>query len=285
MIICRTKSEIQAALAEKRKDGASIGAVPTMGGLHEGHFSLVDIAKRSCDCVVATIFVNPLQFAPHEDFDAYPRDLEKDAGRLADRGCDILFAPERAGLFPEDFSTTVSVGGVGENHCAVARPHFFDGVATIVAKLLLILRPDIAVFGEKDFQQLAVIRRMVRDLDMDVRILGGPTVRESDGLAMSSRNEYLSARERAIAPALFRIISEAGEKISTPGAHWSDIGAWAEGALIDAGFASVDYVDFVDAGSLRFLDAGGPEARILAAARLGETRLIDNIAVAALRDQ
>ena len=280
MKICRTKSEIQLVLTDLRKGGRTIGAVPTMGALHDGHLSLVDIAARECDVAVATIFVNPLQFAPHEDFDAYPRTLESDGALLAERGCDILFAPERAGLFPSDFSTTVSVAGVGENHCAVARPHFFDGVATIVAKLLLILRPDVAVFGEKDFQQLAVIRRMVRDLDIDVRVLGGPTVRESDGLAMSSRNQYLSASERAIAPALFRTICEAGERISAPGAKWSEIGVWARDAIIDAGFSSVDYVDFVDAASLENIDAAGPEARILTAARLGETRLIDNIAVA-----
>ena len=280
MKICRTKSEIQAVLADMRRAGHTIGAVPTMGALHDGHLSLVDIAAGKCDSVVATIFVNPLQFAPHEDFDAYPRSLESDGALLAERGCGVLFAPERAGLFPSDFSTTISVGGVGEKHCAVARPHFFDGVATIVAKLLLILRPDIAVFGEKDYQQLAVIRRMVRDLDIDVGIFGGPTVRESDGLAMSSRNQYLSAGERAIAPALFRTICAAGEKISAPGAKWSEVGAWASNAIIEAGFTSVDYVDFVDAASLENLDAAGPQARILVAARLGETRLIDNIAVA-----
>ncbi len=270
-------------MSEWRGEGRSIGAVPTMGALHEGHLSLMDIASRECDRVVATIFVNPLQFAPHEDFDAYPRNLDGDAGLLAARGCDALFAPEKAGLFPPDFSTNISVAGVGENHCAVARPHFFDGVATIVAKLLLILRPDAAVFGEKDFQQLAVIRRLVRDLDIDARILGGPVVREGDGLAMSSRNQYLSAEERAVAPALFRTLKQAGELISAPGAQWPEIRVWARKALVDSGFSSVDYVDLVEAATLEMLDRAGPEARILAAARLGATRLIDNIAVAAAR--
>ena len=280
MIICRTKPEIRALTAQWFREGKTVGAVPTMGGLHEGHLTLIDVAARECDRVIATVFVNPLQFAPHEDFDAYPRNLEADGALLAGRGCDVLFAPERSDLFPADFSTTVSVAGVGEGHCAVARPHFFDGVATIVAKLRLILRPDVAVFGEKDFQQLAVIRRMVRDLDIDMRILGGPTVREADGLAMSSRNQYLSAAERAVAPALFRTIRQAGERISAPGALWPEIGAWASGEMRAAGFTSVDYVDFVDAASFEMLESAGPEARILTAARLGETRLIDNIAVA-----
>ncbi len=280
MIICKTKSEIRALMTQWRQEGQTIGAVPTMGALHEGHLSLIDVAARECDRVVASVFVNPLQFAPHEDFDAYPRDLESDGAMLSGRGCQALFAPERVSLFPADFSTNISVAGVGENHCAIARPHFFDGVATIVAKLLLILRPDVAVFGEKDFQQLAVIRRMVRDLDVDVRILGGPTVREADGLAMSSRNQYLSADERAIAPALFRTIRQAGERVSAPGAKWSEIGAWATGEILAAGFTSVDYVDFVDAATLEMIDQAGPEGRILTAARLGETRLIDNIAVA-----
>lgn len=281
MIICKTKEEIRALIADWRSERRSIGAVPTMGALHEGHLSLIDAAACQCDRVVVSIFVNPLQFAPHEDFDAYPRNLESDAAKLAERGCNAVFAPERASLFPPDFSTNISVGGLRENHCAIARPHFFDGVATIVAKLLLILRPDVAVFGEKDFQQLAIIRRMARDLDIDARIIGGPTVREPDGLAMSSRNEYLSAEERAIAPALFRTIMEAGKRISAPGAKWSDVGAWATNAILEAGFTSVDYVHFVDAATLEPLDAAGPKARILAAARLGNTRLIDNIAVAA----
>lgn len=282
MIICRTKSEIRAITAQWRREGKAIGAVPTMGALHEGHLSLVDVAARECERVVATIFVNPLQFAPHEDFDAYPRNLESDGALLASRGCDVLFAPERADLFAPDFSTTVSVADVGEGHCAVARPHFFDGVATIVAKLLLILRPDAAVFGEKDFQQLAVIRRMVRDLDLGVRILGAPIVREDDGLAMSSRNAYLSVDERAAAPVLHKAITLAGEHISAQGAVWSDVCKRAQQEILAAGFSAVDYVDLVDAANLKMIDRAGPAARILAAARLGETRLIDNIAVAPL---
>ncbi len=283
MIICKTKEEIRGLIADWRREGFSVGAVPSMGALHEGHLSLIDAAVRECDRVVASVFVNPLQFAPHEDFDAYPRDLEGDAAKLAERGCNAVFAPERASLFPADFSTNISVGGLRENHCAIARPHFFDGVATIVAKLLLILRPDAAVFGEKDFQQLAVIRRMVRDLDIDARIIGGPTVREPDGLAMSSRNEYLSAEERAVAPALFRTIMESGERISAPGARWTEVGAWATSAVLESGFSSVDYIHFVDAASLETMESAGPEGRILAAARLGKTRLIDNIAVAPAR--
>lgn len=280
MIICRTKSEIRAAAAQWSRAGETVGVVPTMGALHEGHLTLVDVAARECDRVIATVFVNPLQFAPHEDFDAYPRDLESDGALLAGRGCDGLFAPAQSELFAPDFSTNISVGGVGEGHCAVARPHFFDGVATIVAKLLLVVLPDIAVFGEKDFQQLAVIRRMVRDLDLGVDILSAPIVREADGLAMSSRNQYLSAAERAIAPALHSAIKAAADAIAAPGAAWSDIGAIARDEILAAGFSSVDYVNFVRAVDLETIDRAGPSARILAAARLGETRLIDNIAVA-----
>ena len=268
-------------LSAWRDEGKTIAAVPTMGALHEGHLSLVDLARAKTDKTIATIFVNPLQFAPHEDFDVYPRDLDRDAAKLKSRGCDAVFAPNARDLFAEDFSTNISVRGVGENHCAVARPHFFDGVATIVAKLLLLLRPDAAVFGEKDFQQLAVIRRMVRDLEIGVDILGAPIVREADGLAMSSRNQYLSAVEREIAPVLFKTITEATARISVAGADWQTIAFWASDELLRAGFAAVDYVNFVNASTLEMLDHAGPEGRILAAARLGETRLIDNCAVAA----
>ncbi|NNL88429.1 MAG: pantoate--beta-alanine ligase [Marinicaulis sp.] len=281
MIICKTRTELSALLKSWRDDGKTIGAAPTMGALHEGHLSLVDLVRGHSDRTIATIFVNPLQFGPHEDFDVYPRDLNGDAAKLKSRGCDAVFAPDARDLFAEDFSTNISVHDVGENHCAVARPHFFDGVATIVAKLLLLLRPDAAVFGEKDFQQLAVIRRMVRDLEIGVDILGAPIVREADGLAMSSRNQYLSKSDREIAPALFTTISEAATRILATGATWEAVGAWTTAKLRAAGFASVDYVNFVNAATLEMMNHAGPEGRILAAARLGETRLIDNCAVAA----
>lgn len=279
MKICKTREELSGLLGDWRAEGLSIGAAPTMGALHRGHLSLIDLAKREADRTIATIFVNPLQFAPHEDFDVYPRELESDIQKLASGGCDAVFAPSARDLFAADFSTNISVGGVGENHCAVSRPHFFDGVATIVAKLLLLLRPDVAVFGEKDFQQLSVIRRMVRDLEIGVRIVGAPIVREEDGLAMSSRNQYLTAAQRKIAPVLHRTITEATSRISVTGADWGEIGTWAQRELTDAGFSSVDYVNLVDAATLELMDHAGPEGRILAAAWLGETRLIDNCAV------
>jgi len=275
MLICRTKKEIRAVVSGWRADGEKIGVVPTMGALHEGHLSLVDIARDSADRVVATIFVNPLQFGPNEDFDQYPRDLESDLEKLKERGCDVVFAPERASLFDEDFSTNVSVGGVSENHCAVTRPQFFDGVATIVTKLFMIVRPDVAVFGEKDFQQLAVIRRLVRDLDLDILIIGAPIMREPDGLAMSSRNLYLTPEERAAAPSLHEALLRVAERAE--GADWPTVRAEAVKTLEAAGFKSVDYINLVDVTSLEEIERADRPARILAAAWLGRTRLIDNV--------
>lgn len=275
MLICKTKSEIRDVVSNWRRCGETVALTPTMGALHEGHLSLVDIAKANADRVVATIFVNPLQFAPHEDFDAYPRDLDSDLEKLKARGCDVVFTPERASLFADDFSTNISISGVGENHCAVTRPHFFDGVATIVTKLFMIVRPDIAVFGEKDFQQLAVIRRMVRDLDVDIEIVGAPIRRESDGLAMSSRNLYLTPEERAAAPVLYQTLVQSAE--AAAGADWRAIRDGAIETLKDAGFGPIDYINLVDASSLEEIDRADRPARILAAAWLGRTRLIDNV--------
>ncbi len=277
MQICKTKNDIRAIVSGWRNDGDTIGLVPTMGALHEGHLSLIDIAKKNATRTVATIFVNPLQFAPHEDFDSYPRDLDADFAKLKSRGCDVVFAPERASLFAGDFSTNLSVSGVGENHCAVSRPQFFDGVATIVTKLFMIVRPDIAVFGEKDFQQLAVIRRFVRDLDMDIRIIGGPIMREPDGLAMSSRNLYLTPEERAAAPVLQETLLHAAREAAAKGADWAAIRANAASALQAAGFGKVDYINLVDAAALCEIARADRPARILAAVWLGRTRLIDNV--------
>ncbi len=282
MLVVETKNEVRSLVDSWREAGERVALVPTMGALHEGHLSLVDVVRAHATRVVATIFVNPLQFAPGEDFDTYPRDFEGDLSKLKKRGCDACFTPERASLFADDFSTTVSVAGVGENHCALTRPHFFDGVATIVTKLLMITRPDIAVFGEKDFQQLAVIRRFVRDLDIDVEIVGAPIVRESDGLAMSSRNLYLSGSERAAAPALFKALSAAAD--AARNALWADIGVQVEADLRAAGFSKVDYVHLVDRDSLVDIDRADRPARILAAAWMGETRLIDNVAAGPTRN-
>jgi pantoate--beta-alanine ligase len=276
MNVVGSKDEIRALVAAWRKAGERVAIVPTMGALHEGHLSLVDVARAHATRVVATIFVNPLQFAPGEDFETYPRDFEGDLSKLKERGCDACFTPERKSLFADDFSTTVSVAGVGENHCSLTRPHFFDGVATIVTKLLMITRPDIAVFGEKDFQQLAVIRRFVRDLDIDVEIIGAPIVREPDGLAMSSRNLYMSESERAAAPALFSALSRAAD--AALDAPWPDICAQVEVDLRAAGFGKIDYINLVARDSLVEIDRADRPARILAAAWMGDTRLIDNVA-------
>ncbi|MEO1242386.1 MAG: pantoate--beta-alanine ligase [Pseudomonadota bacterium] len=280
MIICKTKPELRKTLQGMRDAGDRIGAVPTMGALHDGHLSLVNKAKAIGARTVATIFVNPLQFGPNEDFADYPRTMDRDLELLEAQGCDVVFTPVGTGLVPPDFSTKISVAGVGEDHCANSRPQFFDGVATIVTKLLIILSPDFAVFGEKDYQQLMVITRLVRDLDLDVEIIGSPTVRENDGLALSSRNQYLSFEERSIAPKLYETLNLSAEKVASTGAVWTDIRDWATSRLLNAGFSSVDYVNLVDAQSLSHIAVADRPARLLAAAWIGKTRLIDNIPIA-----
>lgn len=277
-LIVRDVSALRAAVAAWRAAGVRVGFVPTMGALHEGHLSLVRTARERCDRAVASLFVNPRQFAPHEDFERYPRDEAGDAALLAGAGCDLLYAPERASMYPEGFSTNVIVADVSTPLEGEFRPHFFGGVATVVTKLLLQCLPDTAFFGEKDYQQLLVIKRLARDLDIPVEIIGCATVREHDGLAMSSRNAYLSADERRIAARLNFVLHEtikavrAGEPIATAEME-------AEKHLLAAGFAGVDYIAIRDAESLqRVADITRP-ARILAAAWLGKTRLIDNMAV------
>jgi pantoate--beta-alanine ligase len=280
--IVRTLAALREHVRAWRADGQSVGLVPTMGALHDGHLSLVRRAKQDAGRVLASVFVNPAQFVPGEDFEHYPRDEARDAALLASAGCDLLYAPGVAEIYPEGFSTTVSVAGVSEPLEGIARPTHFVGVATVVAKLLIQADPDLAVFGEKDYQQLQVIRRLVRDLDLPVRIIGAPTVREADGLALSSRNAYLSERERPIAARLNVILAQAAQSL----AHGADVApteARAAQALLDAGFDSVDYIEARGAEDLRRLGPGptGAPARLLAAARLGKTRLIDNMAVKA----
>ena len=250
--------------------------VPTMGALHEGHVSLVTEAKKHAAHVVVSIFVNPTQFAPHEDFDAYPRTLEADMARLGD-GAAIVFAPTAREMYPDGHATTITVGGPSHGLETDFRPHFFAGVATVVAKLLIAASPDIAVFGEKDYQQLLVVQRLVRDLALPIQVLGAPTLREADGLAMSSRNAYLSPAERGIAARLNVILKDV-----IAAARLGDLRA-AEAAgiqgLYDAGFDHVDYVAIRDAGSLDHIAALERPARVLAAAKIGKTRLIDNMAI------
>jgi pantoate--beta-alanine ligase len=248
-----------------------------MGALHDGHLSLVRLARKRATRVVASIFVNPTQFAPAEDFDAYPRDEARDAGLLAAEHCDLLYAPGVEAIYPPGFSTQVAVAGLTECMDGVARPHHFGGVATVVTKLLTQCAPDVAVFGEKDYQQLLVIRRLARDLDLAVEIVGAPTIRETDGLALSSRNAYLSANERPLAGRLNRALSEAADALAA-GGRVEAVEGRARDALIDAGFDAIDYFEARGADDLERLGPGpvAGAARVFAAVRLGRTRLIDN---------
>jgi pantoate--beta-alanine ligase len=275
--IARHVPELRAAVREWRAAGLRVALTPTMGFLHEGHASLVQLGKARADRVVASLFVNPTQFAPSEDFEAYPRDEARDVALLAGAGCDLLFAPAPAEMYPPGFATTVSVAQVSASMEGAARPIHFAGVATVVAKLLIQAAPDVAIFGEKDYQQLLVIRQLARDLDLPVEILGAPTVREPDGLALSSRNVYLTPSERAAAPALHRALRTAAEHLRA-GAAVAAMEDEARAALGEAGFGPIDYVEVRGADDLARLGPGtvGAPARIFAAARLGRARLIDN---------
>jgi len=256
----------------------TLALVPTMGALHAGHMALIAEAKKRSDQVAASIFVNPAQFAAGEDFGRYPRRERQDAQMLEEAGCDLLWAPSVEDVYPRGFSTTISVSGVSERWEGEARPGHFDGVATVVAKLLLSVRPDIALFGEKDFQQLAVIRRMVRDLDIPVEIAAVPTVREADGLALSSRNTYLSPKERQRAAAL-PLALESARRAIRRGTPVSEVLDEVRTSLRSGGFSRIDYVALVDAGTLEPLDSSQGQMRLIVAAVIGTTRLIDNVAV------
>jgi pantoate--beta-alanine ligase len=249
-----------------------------MGALHAGHAALIAEARRRADHVVASIFVNPLQFGANEDLADYPRREASDARLLEAEGCAILWAPDAAAMYPDGFATNVSVAGVSEGLCGGARPGHFDGVATVVAKLLNQVRPDIALFGEKDYQQLAVIRRLTQDLDLGVEIVGVPTQRDADGLALSSRNAYLSKEERAAARALPRALGEAAQAMIDGAAPEQAIER-ARAKLAAAGFSRIDYVELRDAATLAPMTILDRPARLLAAAAIGRTRLIDNLAV------
>lgn len=272
----RTSEELTRALAQL--PGGTLALVPTMGALHAGHLALIDEAKRRADKVVATIFVNPTQFNDKGDLARYPRQEADDARKLDEAGCDLLWLPTVDDIYPQGFATAVHVSGVSERWEGEARPGHFDGVATVVAKLLLSVRPDIALFGEKDFQQLAVIRRMVTDLNIPVEIVGVPTVRDSDGLALSSRNAKLSADERKRAVALPNALKAARDSIRS-GSEISAALRDAKQSLVGAGFLTIDYVALVDAFTLEPLDAPRGEMRLIAAAVIGSVRLIDNVAV------
>ena len=280
MQLVRRLEELAPALRELRRSGEKIALVPTMGALHAGHMALVAEGRRRSGRVAATIFVNPTQFGPGEDLDRYPRSEESDVRMLEQAGCELVWLPAVDDVYPKGFATRIRVHGLSERWEGEARPGHFDGVATVVAKLLLSVRPDIALFGEKDFQQLAVIRRMVEDLALGVEIVAVPTVREEDGLALSSRNAYLSADERRRAAALPAALDAARDSILAG----DDVGAALAAAtrsLEQAGFARIDYVALVDSASLEPLGAATGEMRLIAAATIGGTRLIDNMAVSA----
>lgn len=274
---------LRSAVAALRAEGP-LALVPTMGALHDGHLTLVREARKAARHVAVSIFVNPRQFGAGEDLDAYPRQLERDLALLSGEGVSLVWAPTVEVMYPRGYSTNVSVSGVSEELCGAARPGHFDGVATVVCKLFNQVRPDLAFFGEKDWQQLAVIRRMARDLDLARphadAIHGVATVREADGLAMSSRNAYLSPAERAQAATLPAAMREAVAALEAGGDPAASVAA-VEAKLLAGGFASVDYVALRDPGSLAPVSVLGPAGgRLLVAARIGRTRLIDNMAVA-----
>ncbi|MGI6855107.1 pantoate--beta-alanine ligase [Mesorhizobium sp. 1B3] len=276
--IVRTLAELRATIAAWRRDGAVIAVVPTMGALHEGHLSLVRAALGRADRVIVTLFVNPKQFNSAADLAAYPRTEDDDAAKLAPLGAHMLYAPDAQEIYPEGFATTVSVSGVSEGLCGAFRPGHFDGVATVVAKLFLQTGADLAFFGDKDFQQLLVVRRMARDLDLPVEIVACPTVREADGLALSSRNVRLSPSQRAKAPKLAEALTAAARRLASGARPLSTLDD-ARTAILAAGFDRVEYLELRSADDLATLDLLDRPARLLVAAWLGHTRLIDNVEV------
>jgi len=277
MDTARTVVALRARIRSWRAAGDRVALVPTIGALHAGHLSLVEIGRRRAHRVVASIFVNPKQFGPAEDLDRYPRQEARDTELLRGAGCDLLFLPPAEAVYPNGYATTVSVAGLDQPMEGASRPGHFDGVATVVTKLLLMAFPDVAVFGEKDWQQLAIIRRLAADLNIPAEIVGAPIIREADGLAMSSRNAYLAPRHRSIAGALFRTLKATATAISS-GASVPDSLSAARAALRSAGF-EVDYLLLADEQTLQPIDRALPGGRLFAAARLGTTRLLDNLPV------
>ncbi|MBK4987342.1 MULTISPECIES: pantoate--beta-alanine ligase [Pseudomonas] len=274
----KTVRELRAAVARARSEGKRVGFVPTMGNLHSGHAALVVKAAQCADFVVASIFVNPLQFGANEDLDTYPRTLAADQQLLVESGCNLLFAPAVQEMYPDGASvqTRVSVPQLSEGLCGASRPGHFEGVATVVSKLFNMVQPDLAVFGEKDYQQLAVIRAMVRDLNMPIQIIGQPTVRAEDGLALSSRNGYLTPEQRAQAPALYRILQHLGAAIARGQRDFATLTADGQAQLNAAGLRP-DYLEVRHAVSLRPALPDDRDLVLIAAAYLGTTRLIDNL--------
>ncbi len=275
-----TLKELRAIVRSYRDQGKRVGLVPTMGSLHDGHLALVRRALEAADVVVTSIFVNPMQFGAGEDLDSYPRTLTDDQRKLGAEGNTLLFAPPVSEVYPDGLAhqTRIVVPEVSDGHCGASRPGHFEGVATVVAMLFNMVQPDIAVFGEKDFQQLAVIRKMVRDLFLPVDVIGMPTVREEDGLAMSSRNGYLTEAERQQAPALYRVLSRTGDALTAGSDDFAGLEAAAREILTSEGFRP-DYFNIVNSLTLKPASPGDRQITILAAAFLGTTRLIDNLSI------
>lgn len=282
-LLVRTRAQLRDALSEHRQNARRIGFVPTMGALHEGHLSLVKLAQGQSDITVVSIFVNPTQFAPGEDLDTYPRTEADDIAKLTEIGCDYVYLPGVEDMYPDGSLTSVGVEGMSDLLDGIYRPHFFYGVATVVARLFVHVQPDVAVFGEKDYQQLQIIRRMVRDLGFPIDVIGGPTSRDPDGLAQSSRNAYLSPSERSRANQISAALTHAAESIGE-GTPVAEALEGARKTILDAGFDRLDYVSAVDPSTLQDLLDGpiapGTQGRILAAAWMGKTRLIDNVGFA-----
>ena len=278
MEVVRTIAELRQHTSRWRIAGQTIGLIPTMGALHKGHLSLIKLAQEKCDRVIATIFVNPRQFLPNEDFDEYPRNEESDIQKLIEMGVDLLFAPKVSEMYRPDASTTVVISKLTDCLCATSRPGFFDGVGTVVTKLLIQALPDLAIFGEKDYQQLLVIKRLTRDLDIPVEIIGAPTIREADGLAVSSRNVFLSQTNRETASKVFEIL----KKTATAIALRNDVLAACKEArkeLILAGLSEIDYFEARHSETLELIQNFENNGRLFAAVWLGSTRLIDNLEI------
>lgn len=275
-----TLKELRAMLRSYRQQGKRIGLVPTMGNLHDGHISLVRKAREAADIVVTSIFVNPMQFGAAEDLDTYPRTLIEDQERLEAAGSTLVFAPSNDEIYPEGLArhTRITVPEVSEGHCGASRPGHFEGVATVVTMLFNMVQPDIAVFGEKDYQQLAVIRKLTQDLMIPVEVIGGPTVREEDGLAKSSRNGFLTEDERAVAPAVYQTLKNTAEQIYEGRTDFTVLSQEANDALSKAGLRP-DYFNIANSQTLKPANADDTELTLLAAAFLGTTRLIDNLSI------
>lgn len=283
MEVVRTIAELRQHTSRWRIAGQTIGLIPTMGALHNGHLSLIKLAQGKCDRVITTIFVNPRQFLPNEDFDEYPRNEESDIRKLIGMGVDLLFAPKAPEMYQPDASTTVVISKLTECLCATSRPGFFDGVGTVVTKLLIQALPDLAIFGEKDYQQLLIIKRLTRDLDIPAEIIGAPTIREADGLAVSSRNVFLSKASRETASKVFEIL----KKTATAIALGNDVLVACEEArseLMLAGFSEIDYFEARHSETLELIQSFENSGRLFAAVWLGSTRLIDNLEIKEYKD-